>query len=136
MLKAVLDTNIIISGLSFSGSPAHVLELAAKGVIQNVISQDILDEVQGVVVHKFSWEKERVREAIEWLRLVSENVRPQEKVSAVSHDPDNRIIECAIAGNATLIVSGDKKHLQPPREYRGILIVGPNEFLNIFQRQD
>ena len=136
MLKAVLDTNIIISGLSFSGSPAHVLELAAKGVIQNVISQDILDEGQGVVVHKFSWEKERVREAIEWLRLVSKIVQPQEKVSAVSHDPDDRIIECAIAGNATLIVSGDKKHLQPLREYRGILIVGPNEFFNIFQRQD
>ena len=136
MLKAVIDTNIIISGLNFSGSPAQVLELVAKGAIQNVISQDILDEVQGVLVQKFSWEKKQAQDAIGWLRLVSKLVQPQEKVSAVSYDPDNRIIECAIAGKATLIVSGDKKHLQPLKEYRGILIVGPNEFLNIFQRQD
>jgi putative PIN family toxin of toxin-antitoxin system len=136
MLKAVLDTNIIISGLNFSGSPAQVLALVAKGAIRNVISQDILDEVQGVLVQKLSWEKKQVQDAIGWLRLVSDFVQPQEKVSAVSYDPDNRIIECAIAGKATLIVSGDKKHLQPLKEYRGILIVGPNEFLKILQRQD
>ncbi|MEJ2641561.1 MAG: putative toxin-antitoxin system toxin component, PIN family [Desulfosarcinaceae bacterium] len=136
MLKAVLDTNVIISGLNFSGSPARVLELVAKGAIQNVISQDILDEVQGVLVEKFAWEKETAQEAIGWLRLVSKIVKPQEKVSAVSYDPDNRIIESAIAGKAIVIISGDKKHLQPLKEYRGILIVGPNEFLNIFQRQE
>ncbi|MGD9289688.1 MAG: putative toxin-antitoxin system toxin component, PIN family [Desulfobacterales bacterium] len=136
MLKAVLDTNVIISGLNFSGSPAQVLELVAKGAIQNVISQGILDEVQGVLVKKFSWGKDMAQDAIEWLRLVSEIVDPQEKISAVAHEPDNRIIECAISGNATLIVSGDKKHLQPLKEFQGILIVGPNEFLNIFLRQD
>jgi putative PIN family toxin of toxin-antitoxin system len=134
MLKAVLDTNIIISGLNFSGSPAHVLELVAKGIIQNVISQDILDEVQGVLSLKFAWDKGKAQDAIGWLRLVSDIVEPQEKVSAVSYDPDNRIIECAIAGKAALIVTGDKKHLQPLKEYRGILIVGPNEFIDIFQR--
>jgi putative PIN family toxin of toxin-antitoxin system len=136
MLKAVLDTNIIISGLNFSGSPARVLELVAKGAIQNFISQDILDEVQGVLIQKFAWEKEKAQDAISWLCLVSEIVKPQEKVSAVSYDPDNRILECAIAGNATIIVSGDKKHLQPLQEYRGILIVGPNEFLSIFEPKD
>lgn len=136
MLKTVLDTNIIISGLNFSGSPAQVLELVAKGAIQNVISQDILDEVQGVLIQKFAWDMEKAQYATGWLRLVSQFVQPHEKVSAVSYDPDNRIIECAIAGKATLIVSGDKKHLQPLKEYRGILIVGPNEFLNIFQRHD
>ena len=135
MLKTVLDTNIIISGLNFSGSPAQVLELVAKGAIQNVISQDILDEVQGVLVQKFSWEKKQAQDAIGWLRLVSKLVQPQEKVSAVSYDPDNRIIECAIAGKTTLIVTGDKKHLQPLKEYCGILIVGPDEFFEIFQRR-
>jgi putative PIN family toxin of toxin-antitoxin system len=133
MLKAVLDTNIIISGLNFSGSPAQVLGLVAKGAIQNVISPDILDEVQGVLIRKFAWDKETARDAIDWLRLVSEIVEPQERVSAVPYGPDNRILECAIAGNAALIVSGDKKHLQPLQEYRGILIVGPNEFLSIFR---
>lgn len=135
MLKAVLDTNIIISGLNFSGSPAQVLELVAKGSIQNVISRNILDEVQGVLIQKFAWEQETAQDAVGWLRLVSEIVQPQEKVSAVPYDPDNRIIECAIAGKATLIISGDKKHLQPLKEYRGILIVGPNEFLDVFQRR-
>lgn len=125
--------NIIISGLNFSGSPARVLELAAKGTVQNTVSQEILDEVHGVLLKKFSWEEKEAQGAISWLQLVSDMVEPQEQVSAVSHDPDNRIVECAIAGKAKLIVSGDKKHLQPLKKYRGILIVGPNDFLNIFQ---
>ena len=83
----------------------------------------------------FYGEKEKVQDTISWLRLVSEIVQPQEKVCAVSYDPDNRIIECAIAGKATLIISGDKKHLQPLKEYQGILIVGPNEFLDVFHQR-
>ena len=47
MLKAVLDTNIIISGLNFSGSPAQVLELAAKVTIQNVLRQTTISGSQG-----------------------------------------------------------------------------------------
>mgnify|MGYP001188765908 FL=1 len=106
-----------------------------KGTIQNIISQHILDGVHGVLVRKFAWDKDNAQDVIVWLRLVSEIVRPKQKVSAVSYDPDNRIIECAIAGKTTLIVTGDKKHLQPLKEYCGILIVGPDEFFEIFQRR-
>jgi hypothetical protein len=50
--------------------------LVAKGAIQNIISQDILDEVQGVLIQRFAWERKKAQDAIGWPRLVSEIVQP------------------------------------------------------------
>ena len=45
-------------------------------------------------------------------------------------DPDDEmILECALAAEADYIVSGDKRHLLPLRQFRGIPIVSPPDFL-------
>jgi len=45
-------------------------------------------------------------------------------------DPDDEmILECALAAEADYIVSGDKRHLLPLRQFRGIPIVSPSDFL-------
>ena len=43
--------------------------------------------------------------------------------------PDAKVLACAFAGKADVIVTGDKKHLLPLKRYRGIPIVSPAEFL-------
>ena len=43
----------------------------------------------------------------------------------VGHDPDHRILECALAA--------DKKHLQPLKTFRGVRIASPREFLNLLR---
>ena len=49
--------------------------------------------------------------------------------------PDNRILECARASNANLIVTGDK-HLLTLKEFEGIGITRIAGFLYIFEVRD
>jgi len=63
--------------------------------------------------------------------LNSEIVVPKEKLHIVYKDPtDNKIVECAVAGNADYIVSGDK-HLLDLKRYGGIDIISPARFLKL-----
>ena len=56
-------------------------------------------------------------------------VDPDFELNAVTDDPDdNRVLECAVAGNADLIVSGDR-HLLRIGSYTGIAIVSVRQFI-------
>jgi hypothetical protein len=56
---------------------------------------------------------------------------PDFTLEIITEDPpDNRILECAVAGNANLIVSGNR-HLLRLREYEGIAIVRPRDFMRM-----
>ncbi len=70
MIRVVIDTSVLISGVySPTGTPAGILELARKGVIQNVTSAFILSELEYVLKNKFRWDKLRI-EKIEFLGRV------------------------------------------------------------------
>jgi len=56
--RVVIDTNVIISALNFGGRPKDILEMARTGLIRNVISPYILQEVKQVLTGKFSWQRE------------------------------------------------------------------------------
>ena len=58
-------------------------------------------------------------------------VSPTETVNGIKHGPDNRILECALAGKADYIVSGDKKHLLPLSEFEGIKIITASQLLKV-----
>ena len=55
-------------------------------------------------------------------------MKPRQKLRVVKDDPDNRVLECAVAGRADAIVTGDNA-LLGLREYRGVRIVGLREYL-------
>jgi len=44
-------------------------------------------------------------------------------------DADNRILECAVQEKVDYLVTGDAKHLQPLKEYKGIKVLSPADFL-------
>jgi putative PIN family toxin of toxin-antitoxin system len=84
-----------------------VLSLGRVGVIEVFISQPILEEIEGVLIRKFRWTIPRVREATRAIRGFAVLVQPSESVDVVHEDePDNRILECAIAAEADAIVTG------------------------------
>ena len=56
------------------------------------------------------------------------SVRPRRKLQVVKDEPDNRILECALAGHAEAIVTGDHALLSL-REYRGVRIINLREYL-------
>jgi putative PIN family toxin of toxin-antitoxin system len=114
MLRAVADTNVYISALDFGGVPDDVLALARQGLIQLFVSPSILEEIEGVLFRKFEWSQDRIREAIALIRGFAAELSPLVDLDVITEDdPDNRILECAVAADAAFIVTGDRPSPTP-----------------------
>jgi uncharacterized protein len=124
--RMVLDSNVIISGFLFGGPPARLLEHALAGSVKCFTSLPILDEVREVLQRaKFGLSPDQALSLIEELHDLCTVVTPNERVRAVTADADdNAVLECALAANADLVVSGDS-HLLDLQEWRRIRIVSP-----------
>lgn len=134
MIKAVLDTNVYISAIVFGGRPMEILRLAKEKKIKIFISEHITGEIARVLKEKFKWQDRDIDRALRRTRRASTSVFPREHLSIIKKKrSDNRILECALEGEAHFIVSGDKKHILPLKNFRGIKILSPAEFLEIFK---
>jgi putative PIN family toxin of toxin-antitoxin system len=94
-----------------------------------VISRPILDELLGILGRKFARDAEELAHAAVFLSELGVLVKPRRRLRVVSDEPDNRILECAIAGRAQAIVTGDKA-LLALREYNGVRIISLRDYLN------
>jgi putative PIN family toxin of toxin-antitoxin system len=132
-MKIVCDTNILISAYLFAkGKPDQVLEKVRQGEIELIISPAILLEFQNVLGRKFDCSESLIKALTESLEKISEKVTPSLKLSVIKEDePDNRILECAVAGKCDYIISGDEHHILPLKQYKGIKILRASEFLNL-----
>jgi len=128
LLRVVFDTNVLLSAFIFGGNPERLFDLARFGELRLVVSPDILLEFAFVLREKFAWAEEDITEAIRAIGRASELVRPGETLKIVSDDADNRVLECAVAGKADFIVTGDH-HLLDLRSFEGVKIVKPRDFL-------
>jgi uncharacterized protein len=108
--------------------------LARRGVVELHASSFILGEVGRILAQKFGWERDRVERAMAQIRRVAGGIHePAESVGVIEDDPtDNRILECAVAAGAQLIVTGDKRHLLPLGSFRGVSIVTLEDFIASF----
>jgi putative PIN family toxin of toxin-antitoxin system len=134
MIKAVADTNVYISAILFGGKSETVRTLAREGNVEPLISESILAEIAGVLKRKFHWLDWQISEAIKDTMAFTTLITPAVTLSVIKEDePDNRALECAVEGQADYIVSGDEHHLQPLKEYEGITILSPTQFLELFE---
>jgi uncharacterized protein len=126
----VFDTNILLSALlSLNGNPFRCLALAKIGQIESVTCQEILDEFAEKLLLKFKFSEEMTKAAVEQVRGFSRIVEISATLKAVPADSDDdMVVECAVNGNATHIVTGDK-HLLTLTAYRSIKIVKATEFI-------
>jgi putative PIN family toxin of toxin-antitoxin system len=131
-LRVVLDTNIYISAFTSPGGPIEELwRSACERHYTLIVSRPIVNEVAETLRECFGWADDRVLDFMKRLIRVAEIADATEAVSAVKDDPDDdRILECAVAGRADLIVSGDR-HLRKLKSFRGIAIVHPAEFRRV-----
>ena len=133
MLRVVIDTNVFISAFYLPESrPANVVLLARRKTILNLISPQILKEVERIIKKKLLWDNSKTHGAVRWIKNFSEEVYPQERLAIIADDPDNRVLECAVAGQADLIISGDK-HLLNLKNFQGINVVTPADFLEAIE---
>jgi putative PIN family toxin of toxin-antitoxin system len=100
-VKAVLDTNIFISALALPGGQAEKAVLAAvEGRFDLAISKPIIHEVLGVLARKFARDAEELARVAVFLSELGEVVQPRKTLHVLRDEPDNRILECAVAAGS------------------------------------
>jgi putative PIN family toxin of toxin-antitoxin system len=129
-VKVVFDTNILVSALTYPGGQG---EAALRRIIDEhdrlLLSKPILDELLGILSRKFSRDTEELARIAVFLAELSLTVKPRRRLSVVADEPDNRIIECAVTGQADAIVTGDKA-LLALRVYADVRIISLREYLD------
>jgi uncharacterized protein len=129
-MRIILDTNVFISGIFFSGPPSQILKAWEKRRLQIVLSKQILDEYQRVAEDISSqFPLVDISPIIELITIYGQFIDTQGVSIPLCEDPDDdKFIECAIAGKCDIIVSGDR-HLLKLADYKGIKILKPRDFL-------
>ncbi len=134
MIKIVLDTNVIISGLGWGGNPKKIVNFWKTGKIILCISAKVLNEYIEVLerniipANDYKW----------FILLIEEKknikiVKPKEHFDIVKEDPDDNIfLDCGVAGNVKYIITGDD-HLLNLKEFKGIKILSPLKFLENYK---
>ncbi len=127
----MLDTNVFISGIFFSGPPYQILKAWRKRDLEIVISLEILDEYYRVGEElSAQFPEADLNPILDLVTTKAELVEAAPLDEAVCDDPENdKFFACAIAGGADLIISGDK-HLLKMSGYQGIKVVKPRQFVD------
>jgi len=130
-MRAVLDTNVLISGVIATGVPHEVVVKGFSSEYQIVVSVATLTEFRETLLKypdRFGLDEDEVQREVETVRYFAEFVEPNEDVTAVAADPDDdKFLEAAVAGNVECVGSGDQ-HLLDLESFRGIDIVEPRTF--------
>ena|SRR5690348_14157510 len=135
MMKAVVDTNVVISGIFWKGPPFRVLEAWQKQLFRLVISAAILEEYRRVLAEMAAERySATLHSIIGLIELHSEMVEPAKFAKMVCSDPDDdKFLEAAVASNAEYVVSGDRALLRVGL-HRSVEVVKPSEFLKRLPR--
>jgi putative PIN family toxin of toxin-antitoxin system len=109
--------------------PFELWERAVKREYVLLVSPAIIRELAEVLRSGLRWPESEIIAQLKLVVRVAKVVEPRTTIQVIKADPDDdRILECAIAGAADLIVSGDH-HLTRLKEFEGIGIVRPAYFL-------
>lgn len=132
-MKIVLDTNVFISGIFFSGPPYLILEAWRREKFDIVLSQKIFNEYQRIAT-ELSIKFKGVDISV-FLDLLAVNAiwvyAPDIPFTVSSDSDDDKFISCALASKTKVIVSGDK-HLLDISGFKGIEVLTPRTFVERF----
>ena len=127
-MNVVLDTNVIISGLLFSGSPGVLVEAIQTGKLAGYTSEALLRELTRILKDKFSIKPDQVKETERLIRTACIVVTPK-TIPDILHDKaDNQVLAIIHEALIDMIISGDRESVAL-KVYRGVLIMKPDEFL-------
>lgn len=134
MPKAVLDTNVLVSGVIALGYSASILDAARREEIQLVTSAHLLEEFSDVIsrrhiARKYPKAAEEAEALLDFLRAFAVLASGIPEPETISPDRDDDfVLACALEEKADCIVSGDP-HLLNLKIYKGISILTPKQFI-------
>ena len=130
-MKIIVDTNVFISGVFFSGPPYQILKAWCDDKVQLVISEEILEEYYRVgetLAEQFPGVD--LGPIFELLTVKAELTLAPGLPEPVCDDPDDdKFLACALDSKIKLIISGDK-HLLRLSGYHGVEVVRPRMFVD------
>ncbi len=132
MIKAVYDTNVVVSAALYEESlPALLLSLALEDEVRLFVSPALLHEYEMVLKRpRFKLDENEIMELMKKINRTAVMVIPTKRLSILKTDEsDNRILECALKARVDFIVTGNKKHFHF-EEFKGVRIVTPREFID------
>ena len=131
-MRVVFDTNIFISAFVVPGGQAdHAYSLARQGRFELYTSVAILTETAQKLRVKFSQSERDITQALKVISRSAQVIKPSIKLHVVDDAADNRILECAMAAKADLVVTGDR-HLLSLKKFQKTAIVRLADFLRMF----
>ena len=139
-IKVFIDTNVLIAGIcSATGASAAILDLCEAGLLDMVISRQVLIEADRNVSVKLPMLVDRFRQFIhEMTPLMVEDPGPEAvgKAAAVVGRKDASILAAAEAARADFLVTLDKRHFLSSRTGKEFIlkVVSPAEFLRAFEQ--
>ncbi len=134
-LRVVFDTNVYLAAL-FAPQGYASMYLREAGLRRRYVlcvSLEIFAETKQKFVSKLPSQATLVNELLDYISKVADVVHTTTVITDLSDDPDNRILECAVDGQADLIVSFDKDLLNL-KTYKGIAIIHPSLLQDYFPR--
>ena len=134
-MRIVLDTNVFISGVFFTGPPHQILKAWRDGKVRILVSPSILEEYHRVRIELASqFNDVDLKPFLDLLAVQAEIILAPSLPLVIDEDPsDNKFLECAVAGNAACIVSGDR-HLLKLSNFQEIRILKPRDFVQRYLR--
>lgn len=138
LIRAVLDTNVLVSVLLFGGRLEGLRQAWRAERLRVVTCKEMLEElVRALAYPKFQLTPEEISSMLHKEILpFAEVVEIAGRTESASRDPDDDVpIRCCIAGKCTWLVSGDKDLLVIGK-YKGIAILSPAIFLQKMSGSD
>lgn len=131
MLKAVLDTNVVVSAhLNLEGPPRIILDLAFSRFFRCFASDPLLKEYEEVLKRPcFARDPKEIAKSMRLMRNAITIVIPRRKLRITRDPDDNIVLECALAARVDYVVTGNSRDF--PERFQDIRIISPRRFLTI-----
>ena len=126
-MRALFDTNVLISALVYGGLPRELLTRVFRGEVTLVTSTVLMNELEEVLVARFAHDPSLARTVRAEIELLAEVVDVKDLERVARDADDDAVLAAAIAGEASAIVTGDSDLLVLV-EHRGIRIVTARDF--------
>ena len=136
MIRVVIDTNILVSALlQPEGLPAAVLMLALSGEAQLCVSDAVFAEYDKVIRRpRLKRTPDVIEGTLQSIRKLGHWVKPSVRVEECTDPDDNVFLECAQAGEADYLVTGNKRHF--PDRWTKTKVISARELIELLMEQE
>jgi len=135
MIRVVIDTNILVSALlQPEGRPAAVLMLVLSGEVQLCVSDPVFAEYDEVIRRpRFKRSRAVIEKTLQSVRKLGHWVKPTVRVEECTDPDDNIFLECAQAGEADYLVTGNLRHF--PKRWKKTKVISARELIELLMDQ-